>query len=109
MRIKGITLPVNSVIVIALAVMVLLMLAAFFAGGASQIDKATLENAWTKCCSTIQGMYNCNQSANLSNINPGIDINANGTTENCEQICKAKFGVMAEPKDCVCACPGCCT
>lgn len=107
---KGITLPVNAVIIIALAVMVLLMIAAFFGGGAAQINKAALENAWSRCCSTIQsGVYNCNQSAELSKIDSGIDINSNGTTEDCHQICNAKFGGAAKDEKCVCACPGCCT
>ncbi len=109
MRLKGIALPVNSVIVIALAVMVLLMLAGFFAGGASNINKASLENAWTNCCNTIQTVKKCDTNTELSDINPGFDINSNGTTEDCEFICEEKFGLTYDSKDCVCACPGCCT
>ncbi len=112
MRTKGITLPVNSVIIIALAVMVLLILAVFFVKGTGNINKTELENAWTACCSTIQTIHHCNTNESafkLSDINPGYDINSNGTTENCEQICRMKFGLIADHKKCVCACPGCCT
>ena len=112
MRMRGISLPVNAVIIIALAVMVLLMLAAFFGAGSSNINKATLDLAWNKCCSTIQTVYHCNTTAgaiNLSDINPGYDIDNDGDTENCEEICQIKFGLTADRETCICACPGCCT
>ncbi len=112
MRLKGISLPVNAVIVIALGIMVLLLVAAFFAGGAGKMNKATLENAWTQCCSTIQTVHKCNTSTDLSKINPRFDINSNGTTEDCKFICKEKFGLTTityDSKECVCACSGCCT
>ncbi|MBN2095425.1 MAG: hypothetical protein JW727_05230 [Candidatus Aenigmarchaeota archaeon] len=62
MKFKGVELPVNSVIVIALAIFVLLMMAAFFSGAGKNIDKTQLQTASSEACSILSTVYNCDSS-----------------------------------------------
>ncbi|RLJ02267.1 MAG: hypothetical protein DRP10_01845 [Candidatus Aenigmatarchaeota archaeon] len=90
MRMKGISLPVNSVIIIALAVMVLLMLAAFFGIGSSPITSSNVENAWNKGCATLKDAYDCNPDK-VSTINTGIDIDGDKVPDSLLKVCREKF------------------
>lgn len=61
---KGISLPINVVVIIALAVLVLVVLGAFFGGyfGGSTIELQR-ERALESACSQLRTLYNCNSNA----------------------------------------------
>ncbi len=56
---KGIALPVNSVIIIALAIFVLLMLAMFLGKSSGQMEYADLAKAYREGCSQLKSSYQC--------------------------------------------------
>ena len=89
MRMKGISLPVNAVIIIALAVMVLLMLAAFFGGGVGQMSSASVESAWSQGCNILKNTYNCDATEVL-NIKT-TDITGDGVEDSLLVVCRAKY------------------
>ncbi len=89
MRLKGISLPVNSVIIIALAVMVLLMLAAFFTGVFRQTGSVDVGNAWTQGCSILKHTYNCNGSK-VAEIKTS-DITGDNVDDSLLVVCRAKY------------------
>ncbi len=90
MRLKGIALPVNSVVIIALAMMVLLMLAAFFAGGFRQGSSTKVENAWNNGCRTLEEAYNCDAD-DVSSIETGKDVTGDDSPDDLLTVCKQKF------------------
>jgi uncharacterized protein (UPF0333 family) len=57
---KGLELPLNMIVLIIIAVLVLLVVAAFFTGqfisGASTIE---LQKAFSNACPTLKNVYNC--------------------------------------------------
>ncbi|MGC9311024.1 MAG: hypothetical protein ACP5E4_04870, partial [Candidatus Aenigmatarchaeota archaeon] len=57
---KGIALPVNSVIIIALAIFVLLMIAMFFGKSSEQLSTSELSSAFQQGCSVLSSGHNCN-------------------------------------------------
>ena len=89
MRIKGIALPVNSVIVIALAVMVLMMLAAFFMFG-FDTTPTNVERGWTNGCGTLKSAHNCD-AEKVSSIDTGEDVTGDGVSDNLLEVCRQKF------------------
>ncbi len=97
MRLKGIALPVNSVIIIALAVMVLLMLAGFFAGGFGQTSSTNVASAWNKGCRTLDSAYNCDASQ-VDEIDTGKDITGDEVTDDLLAACRTKFGTTPTDK-----------
>ena len=88
MALKGISLPVNAVVIIALAVMVLLLIAAFFGSGVGQIGAANIESAWTQGCNALKSA-NCNASA-VKNITVG-DVTGDDKPDNLLTVCRIKF------------------
>ena len=56
---RGITLPVNSVIIIALAIFVLLMLALFLGKSSGQLGYAELATSYKEGCSQLKSSYQC--------------------------------------------------
>jgi hypothetical protein len=56
---RGITLPVNSVIIIALAIFVLLMLAMFLGRSSGQLGYAELATSYREGCSQLKSSYQC--------------------------------------------------
>lgn len=89
MRLKGIELPVNSVIIIALAVMVLLMLAVFFMGGTTSLGSANLGTEWTQSCGILKSTYNCNADSLLSIRTE--DVTGDGVEDSLLDVCKLYF------------------
>jgi hypothetical protein len=90
MRLKGISLPVNAVIIIALAVMVLLLVAAFLGGGITNIGQVNVENAWTKGCDVLKKTYNC-RAEDVDNVVLTTDVNGDGENDNLLTLCHVKF------------------
>lgn len=104
MTLKGIEMPVNSVIVIALAVMVLLMLATFFFGGTGQTRSVSIESAWGEGCNILKVRYNCDGSK-VSEIRTA-DITGDGIEDSLLAICKIKYGEKATKYGCRNICCG---
>jgi hypothetical protein len=87
---KGISLPVNTIVIVAIAVLVLMVVGGFFSinvGGS--INQIELNTAINKACNTLTTTYNCNGdrlldvSANFKE--PGEETEAPKTLERlCE-------------------------
>jgi hypothetical protein len=110
MRLKGISLPVNAVIVVALAVMVLLLIAAFATTGILPIMQTQEQTAWTKGCQTIQEVKHCDtklSKSDLEAIPTGVDLNNDKVDENFWEVCQKRYGNV-NASTCVCNCPACC-
>ena len=84
---KGISLPVNAVVVIALAIFVLLMLAALFGGGFGQTRQANVATAWSRACTTLKTYYNCAET----DFDTEFDIDGDGYNDSFVKICRAYF------------------
>ena len=105
MRLKGIELPVNSVIIIALAIFVLLMLAAFFSKSGSELDRTHVNSAFNQGCSLLASAYSCDHTR-VHEIKTNLVVN--GEALSLLQVCQASFNnpVMSELK-CKNACQTC--
>jgi len=88
MRLKGIELPVNSVIIIALAIFVLLMIAAFFSKSSGELDRTQINSAFNQGCSLLASAYNCDQER-MQDIKTSLVLN--GQAQNLLQVCKISF------------------
>jgi len=87
MKLKGIELPVNSVIIIALAIMVLLMIAAFLMG--ADVSPSKIEGAWSQSCGVLKNTHNCNKS--FVDSLKVVDVTGDGIADSMLTICRAKF------------------
>jgi hypothetical protein len=85
---KGIEFPVNSVIIIALAIFVLLMLAAFFGKSGSEIDKTQTNTAFNQGCSQLSSSYNCDYEK-VPEIKTSLVINNQAKT--LLDVCRMSF------------------
>jgi hypothetical protein len=102
---KGIELPVNSVIIIALAIFVLLMLAAFFGKSGSELDKTAVNTAFNQGCSQLSSSYNCDYEK-VSEIKTPLVINRQAKT--LLDICRMSFNDPSKSAlKCKFACPTC--
>jgi len=118
---KGIELPINILVIIAMAVMVLLGLVAIymggFGGGAGQIQ---LNSAKTDACQELIRSGKCGDASYTSNINvTGFDANKDGSLnpgtsgDNLQSLCIKWYGCTDTDNrafvDCchkkVCGCP----
>jgi len=88
MSLKGIELPVNSVIVIALAIFVLLMLAAFFGKSSGELDKTQVNTAFNQGCSQLASAFNCDYEK-LADIKTSLVIN--GQAKTLLDVCRMSF------------------
>ncbi len=98
MKMKGIELPVNSVIVIALAIMVLLMIAAFLMGGLGPMGSTDVESAWSSGCKVLTSTYNCD-STKVKTIDSGVDVTGDGVSDTLFQVCQKKYGETSTGED----------
>jgi len=87
MKMKGIELPVNSVIIIALAIMVLLMIAAFLMG--ADVSPSKVESAWSQGCNILKNTHNCDADKVTDII--VTDITGDAVGDSLLVICRAKF------------------
>jgi hypothetical protein len=85
---KGIELPVNSVIVIALAIFVLLMIAAFFGKSGSEIDKTQVNTAFNQGCSQLSSSYSCDHER-MSEVKTSLVVN--GQAKTLLDVCRMSF------------------
>jgi hypothetical protein len=85
---KGIELPVNSVIIIALAIFVLLMIAAFFGKSGGELDKTQVNTAFNQGCSQLSSSYNCDHEW-ISEVKTSLIIN--GQAKTLLDVCRMSF------------------
>jgi len=85
---KGIELPVNSVIIIALAIFVLLMIASFFGKSGGELDKTQINTAFNQGCSQLSSSFNCDYE-NLADIKTSLVIN--GQAKTLLDVCRMSF------------------
>jgi len=102
---RGIELPVNSVIIIALAIFVLLMLAAFFSRSSGELDKTQVNSAFNQGCSLLASAYNCDYDK-VDQIKTNLVVN--GQAQTFFEVCKRSFNdrTMSELR-CKNACQTC--
>ncbi len=61
---RGMELPINMIVIIAVAVLVLTVIAAFFTGALGQgVNTIAVENAFQKGCQLAKTVYNCNTNS----------------------------------------------
>ena len=105
MRLKGIELPVNSVIIIALAIFVLLMLAAFFSKSSGELDRTQVNSAFNQGCYLLASAYNCDYDK-VDQIKTNLVMN--GQALSLLQVCQASFNDNTKSKlKCKNACQTC--
>jgi hypothetical protein len=85
---KGIELPVNSVIIIALAIFVLLMLAAFFGKSGGEIDKTQVNTAFNQGCSQLSSSYACDYTR-VNDVKTSLVVN--GQAKSLLDVCRMSF------------------
>ena len=83
---KGISLPINTIIIIALGVLVLLAIAAWFASQ-SNPQQTNYMVAWQQACNLWELSSNCNQDPDFYKQVKGIDLNGDGIDDTIQQIC----------------------
>jgi hypothetical protein len=85
---KGIELPVNAVIIIALAIFVLLMLAAFFGKSGSELDQTQVNSAFNQGCSQLSSSYSCDETK-VSEIKTSLVVS--GQAKTLLDVCRMSF------------------
>ena len=92
---KGLELPINMLVIIAIAVLILVVVALFFTGTfGSGIDTITFEPAFQQACNNWRTLYNCDVSR-MGDVQaqfrgPG---DADPTAYNVEAFCAVKLGL----------------
>lgn len=105
---KGIELPINILVVIAIAVIVLLAMVALFMGGFKPAGAVSAEAAWSDSCRQV--IYKCSsidQDA-LENIKLTYDVKQDGsdTNDNLWSLCTEELYKGTDAVSCRRAC-GC--
>lgn len=60
---KGMSLPINSIVIIAIAMLVLVVMGLFFTGFFTGVDRIKLENTFQQACSNLKGSaYSCSDT-----------------------------------------------
>ncbi|OYT43612.1 MAG: hypothetical protein B6U88_00540 [Candidatus Aenigmarchaeota archaeon ex4484_56] len=101
---KGISLPVNAVVVIALAIMVMLMLAGFLWSSTKNTSNVVLQNAWDKGCNILKS-YNCDADM-VSSIDTEIDVTNDNVPDTFLTVCQMRHGSNATKYTCRNKCCG---
>jgi hypothetical protein len=106
-KFKGIELPVNAVIIIALAIFVLLMMAAFFSNSGSEVGKTQLKTAFDSGCSQLSSLHQCSTDESvLKAINTNIVQNSKALS--LLDVCRQYYNnPLMSAADCVKACSVC--
>jgi len=114
---KGISLPINMIVIVAIAVLVLVVTAGYF-GGAFVGSTGTIqfEQAFSSACTQLRNSYNCdkNEVGRVSVLYQAPGENA-ATTTYLSDLCRQKLGKgtvrgggTVNSAECVkaCGCPG---
>ena len=97
---KGSSLPVNTIVVVAIAILVMMVIGGFFALNVGQgVNAIELNNAITNACNVLKTTYNCN-AASLASVE--IQFKEPGQTEesptSLERLCQLS-GLVASGAD----------
>jgi hypothetical protein len=91
---KGMELPINMIVVVLIAVLVLVTVSTFLAGqlggGGGAIE---LERAFSEGCQKLRSQYNCNTGANIRIMSytlPGYAAGSGSTFFGTPSICSQK-------------------
>jgi hypothetical protein len=88
---KGLELPINMIVVIAIAVLVLTVVAAFFVGQTGGgVDTVRFESAFTSACTTWRTAYNC-ADTNMGLVPVNFKFSGQTQNANMDQMCKYKI------------------
>jgi len=100
---KGIELPINILVIIAMAVMVLLGLVAIYMGGfgpgAGEMQKNAAKN---QACQELISKGYCGDAVKTSNVPvSGFDANKDGTmgNDNLKDLCENFYGCKYDEND----------
>ena len=92
---KGISLPINMVVILAVAVLVLVVVAAYFVISAGRgFGAITTEQAWVNGCQKLKQVENCLASAGsivIKDYNPANKEDLKNTGDTLLTACKTKF------------------
>lgn len=106
---KGMSLPVETIVIIAIAVLVMVVLVVFFIGGfGSQMTNISDQNALTTGCTNFVLRYGCKVSDMINvkisgyNATCGGETYSNTLTVAC---CKAGYPDLSECATRICKCP----
>jgi hypothetical protein len=110
---KGVELPINILVIVAIAVIVLLGLVALYFVGFNPFSTAAgIEGIKNDACRELVQKYNCNPSAGLASIPVNMDVDgADNTidiaTDNLSSLCN-KYYSRTSITQCkaLCGCPG---
>ncbi|RLJ03791.1 MAG: hypothetical protein DRP08_02995 [Candidatus Aenigmatarchaeota archaeon] len=91
---KGISLPINMLVILAVAVIVLLAVVAFFFSNVVKSgESVSLSTAWSNACTRVITTYGCS----VDSVNSALDAGTflvrygNGTSP-FDEICQIKLG-----------------
>ena len=111
---RGLELPINMIVVIAIAVLALTVIAAFFTGSiGGGINSITVEQAWNRACTNLKSVQDCsNTNFKISGYalaagGKGIVESQSGPGIDFLTVCGLK-GITTTPEtNCIkaCGCP----
>ncbi|MBI4018705.1 MAG: hypothetical protein HY364_00440 [Candidatus Aenigmarchaeota archaeon] len=104
---KGVSLPINTIVIVAIAVLVLMVIGGFFAVNVGQGQNSIeLNNAISTACATFVNAYNCDiDRVPLSKAQYRKPGDAEASTLDIAELCQeAKF---ADTQTCIVAKCGC--
>lgn len=96
---KGLSMPINTIIILALALLVLIVISAFFLGGMNT-DSVNIEKGFSDGCTKLTTAKNC-VVAEIPNIITSYKVNS--ANKNLHEVCDLKG---MDDADCAKAC-GC--
>ena len=111
---RGLELPINMIVVIAIAVLALTVIAAFFTGSIGKgINTFEVEQAWGKACNLAKSVYSCDGTTDFNIAGykiTGDSITSGGTTDQgvpFSTVCRLKGQDATVLKKCYdfCGCP----
>ncbi|MCD6557858.1 MAG: hypothetical protein J7K31_02385 [Candidatus Aenigmarchaeota archaeon] len=104
---KGVSLPINMIIIMIIAVLALLVILAFFMPGwFKQTGTIDVETAFTKGCNSLSILHNCDPDTVEDIIIPGFDHDRNGEPDSLYEVCQLKAAISTH-EDCAHLCPQC--
>jgi hypothetical protein len=103
---KGMELPINMIVVILIAVLVLVTVGAFLASQMSNTSSFGLEQAFGEGCQKLRSVYNCDLNAHVSikSYTPPGRLAGSGS-DFFADICSAKGFEAGSECAIACGCP----
>jgi hypothetical protein len=91
---KGMELPINMIIIIAIAMLILVIVGAFFSGTfGGTVGSISLENALNQACSQLVTIYNCDDGKlGTISVNYKETGQSDATLKPLSRLCTLKLG-----------------